>query len=181
MKEEFTNQQIFDLNIPDFETLEMTSVSEKYLKIIIFNRILFSIFLLSAFSMGYYFSHQYFTDSQIILIFSVIILSIAAMITTAWIGFKYRKYALREKDIVYQYGWLKRSLIIVPINRIQHIKIEQGWFSKILHLKSITVFTAGVNGGDVNVSGLPEDIAENINRLIMKTIKVQNPEDEGRI
>lgn len=93
------------------------------------------------------------------------------------IGFKFRKYAVREKDIIYQYGWLKRSIIIIPFNRIQHIKVEQGWFSKILNLKSISVFTAGVSGGDITINGLPEDTAEGINHLIRGRISTEKTED----
>jgi len=83
--------------------------------------------------------------------------------------------------LVYQYGWLKRSVIIVPFNRIQHIKVEQGWFSKILGLKSVSVFTAGVNGGDVTVNGLPEDIAEGINHHIRGTISKEKTDDGGEV
>lgn len=109
----------------------------------------------------------------------MIILLIFFLILEALFEFKYRKYAVREKDIVYQYGLIRSSLMIVPFNRIQHIKIEQGWLSKILQLKSITVFTAGIDGGDISINGLPEDIAESINHLIMKNIRIEKSEDGG--
>lgn len=181
MEQQFDNKQLFDLEIPDFEDLELTPVSSQYLKIIVLNNILFSWFVLAGFSVAYFFFHHQFSLLQIWTVFSVIALLIVFFFLNAVIGFKYRKYAVRENDLVYQYGWLKRTLIIVPFNRIQHIKVEQGWFSKILKLKSISVFTAGIDTGDLSVKGLPEEIAEGINDLILKNIKAENEEDGGRV
>lgn len=180
MNQNFQNPQIFDLEIPDFSDLKLIAVSSKYLKIILFNLSLFSVSLVVAVSVAFYFFNFYLNLLQTWLIILGIFFLIIFLFSNAIIGFKFRKYAVREKDIVYQHGWLKRSLMIVPINRIQHIKIEQGWLSKILQLKSITVFTAGSDGGDISINGLPEDIAESINHLIMKNIKVEKTEDGGQ-
>lgn len=181
MEQNFQNPQIFDIEIPDFESLEMTSVSPKYLNIILLNNVLFSIFVISAFLVSYYFLSENFTGWQIIAVASLLLFLILYVFLSSVIGFKFRKYAVRQHDIVYQYGWLKRSIIIIPFARIQHIKVEQGWFSKILNLKSVSVYTAGVNGGDISIHGLPEEKAEGINNLIMNTISSENNEDGGEI
>lgn len=177
MQQNFQNPQIFDIEIPDFASLEMVSVSPKYLNIILFNNVLFSIFIISAFFVSYYFFSGNFTKLQIIAVASLFFFLIVYVFLSSVIGFKFRKYAVRQHDIVYQYGWLKRNIIIIPFTRIQHIKVEQGWFSKILSLKSVSVYTAGVNGGDISIHGLPEDKAEGINHLIMNTISSENNED----
>ncbi|MDF2930688.1 MAG: hypothetical protein K0R36_19 [Chryseobacterium sp.] len=177
MEQNFQNPQIFDLDIPDFSDIKLTSVSSKYLKIILLNLSLFSVVLIGAVSLAFYFFYFNLSLIQVLAIGIGIFLMIIFLFLNAVIGFKFRKYAVRQKDLVYQCGWLKRSLIIVPFNRIQHIKVEQGWFSKILNLKSISVFTAGINGGDITVNGLPEDIAEGINNLIRKSISKEKTED----
>lgn len=179
MNQNFQNPQIFDLEIPDFNDLKLTAVSPKYLRIILLNLALFSIFLIGAVSVAFYFFYFNLTKLQVSAIVIGIFLMIAFLFLNTIIGFKFRKYAVREKDLVYQYGWLKRSIIIVPFNRIQHVKVEQGWFSRILNLKSIAVFTAGVNGGDVTINGLPEEIAEGINNHIRGTISQEKTEDGG--
>lgn len=179
MNQNFQNPQIFDLEIPDFNDLKLTAVSPKYLRIILLNLALFSIFLIGAVGVAFYFFYLNLTKLQILTIVVGIFLTIVFLFLNAIIGFKFRKYAVREKDLVYQYGWLKRSIIIVPFNRIQHVKVEQGWFSRILNLKSIAVFTAGVNGGDVTINGLPEEIAEGINNHIRGTISQEKTEDGG--
>ncbi|KUJ53138.1 PH domain-containing protein [Chryseobacterium sp. JAH] len=180
MEQNFQNPQIFDLEIPDFSDLKLISVSSKYLNIILLNLTLFSIFLIGAFGVAFYFFYFNLTKLQILTIVTGIFLIIVFLFLNAIIGFKFRKYAVREKDLIYQYGWLKRSVIIVPFKRIQHIKVEQGWFSKILNLKSISAYTAGVSGGDVTINGLPEDIAEGINQLIRHSISEEKKEDGGQ-
>jgi membrane protein YdbS with pleckstrin-like domain len=35
-------------------------------------------------------------------------------------------YAIREKDITYQSGWLWKSMTTIPFNRVQHCDIRQG-------------------------------------------------------
>ena len=128
MEQNFQNLQIFDLDIPDFSDVKLTSVSSKYLKIILLNLSLFSVVLIGAVSLAFYFFYFNLSLIQVLAIGIVIFLMIIFLFLNAVIGFKFRKYAVRQKDLVYQYGWLKRSLIIVPFNRIQHIKVEQGWF-----------------------------------------------------
>ncbi|WP_144281599.1 PH domain-containing protein [Chryseobacterium echinoideorum] len=181
MQQKFQNPQVFDIEIPDFENLEMVSVSPKYLNIILFNNALFSGFIVSAFFISYYFFGENFSITPIIALALVILILIIYIFLSSVIGFKFRKYAVRQHDLVYQYGWLKRSIIIIPFTRIQHIKVEQGWFSKILNLKSVSVYTAGVNGGDISIHGLPQEKAEEINHMIMNTISSENNEDGGEI
>ncbi|UFH32671.1 PH domain-containing protein [Chryseobacterium sp. C-71] len=179
MEQNFQNPQIFDLEIPDFNDLKLTAVLPKYLKIILLNLALFSVFLVGAVSTAIYFFYFNLTILQVWAIVIGVFLMIVFLFLNTIIGFKFRKYAVREKDLVYQYGWLKRSIIIVPFSRIQHIKVEQGWFSKILNLKSVSVFTAGVSGGDITINGLPEDIAEGINNHIRRSISKEKTEDGG--
>jgi len=177
MEQNFQNPQIFDLEIPDFSDLKLKAISPKYLRIILFNLSLFSILLVGSVAVAFYFFYFNLSMIQVWAVVIGILLLIVFLFLNTFIGFKFRKYAVREKDLVYQYGWLKRSIIIIPFSRIQHIKVEQGWFSKILNLKSISVFTAGVNGGDITISGLPEDIAEGINNHIRTSISKEKVEN----
>lgn len=179
MEQNFQNPQIFDLEIPDFSDLKLTAVSPKYLRIILLNLSLFSVFLILTTASAFYFFYFNLNQFQILAIIIGICLIIIILFLNAIIGFKFRKYAIRDKDLVYQHGWLKRTFTIVPFNRVQHIKVEQGWFSKILNLKSVSVFTAGVSGGDITINGLPEDIAEGINHHIRESISKEKIEDGG--
>ena len=177
-EENFQNPQIFDFEIPDFENVELKSISKDYLKIILFNLTIFSAAIIIGYGVLYFKLNQNLTNQEFFLIGFIVLLTIFYLFLNSIIGFKYRKYALREKDLIYQYGWIKRTIIIVPFNRIQHITVAQGWFSRLLKLKTISVFTAGVSGGDISIKGLPEEIAEGINNHIRGTISKENNEDE---
>lgn len=177
MEQNFQNPQIFDLNIPDFRDLKLISVSPKYLRIILLNLSIFSVFLIVIVSTGLYFFHLELSLTQIWIIVITIFILILFLYVNALVGFKFRKYAVRENDLVFQHGWVKRSVIIVPFKRTQHIKVEQGWYSKILNLKSVSVFTAGVSGGDITIHGLPEDIAEGINHHVRRSISSEKTDD----
>ncbi|MCW3167386.1 PH domain-containing protein [Chryseobacterium sp. 09-1422] len=179
MENNFQNFQVFDLKIPDFGDLKLVSISPKYLQIILLNIVLFSVFLIGVMGVAFYFFYFNLSSLEIWAIVVGIFLLIVFLFLNAVIGFKFRKYAIREKDLVYQHGWFKRTLMIVPFKRIQHIKVEQGWFSKILNLKSVAVYTAGVSGGDITINGLPEDIAEGINNLIRESISKEKTDNGG--
>lgn len=90
--------------------------------------------------------------------------------------FRQKGYALRSRDIVYKSGLLWKKKIIIPFNRIQHCEIQQGPFSKMFGLKSLTVFTAGGGSSDLSIGGLPEDGAEELKEFIVAKI---NAEDDA--
>ncbi|MEL7147871.1 MAG: PH domain-containing protein [Bacteroidota bacterium] len=89
--------------------------------------------------------------------------------------FRQKGYALRDKDMVYKSGLLWKKIIIIPLNRIQHCEVQQGPFSKIFGLKSLTAFTAGGASSDLRVAGLPEEKAEQLKEFIIS--KITNEHD----
>lgn len=78
-----------------------------------------------------------------------------------------RGYALRDKDIVYRAGLLWRSVQVVPFNRVQHASTDSGPLERRFGLAALTVFTAGGSGGDLQIAGLGEQLAENLRAYIV--------------
>lgn len=171
---DFQNNPILNQDLPDFEQAKFTAISKKYLKIVLFNSAVFSVFFLVATGVGFYFLREVL-EEKTWLIFLPTLLLVLWIFVRNYFAFFQRKYAVREKDVVYHYGLLKRNIVIVPFNRIQHIELKEGWFSRMLGLKSISVFTAGSE--DLTIRGLPKEVAENINQLILNKIK-DEPQDE---
>ena len=60
------------------------------------------------------------------------------MIIYSGLAFHYMGYALREKDISYRSGWLWRSMVTVPFNRVQHCEIKQGLIDRRFGLSRLT-------------------------------------------
>lgn len=96
-----------------------------------------------------------------------------------FIPLKYRQkgYSVRDKDIIYKSGLFWKKKIIIPFNRIQHCEVQQGPFSKIFGLKSLTAFTAGGGSSDLRIGGLPEEGAEELKEFIISKITSEHDVD----
>ncbi|MBK8701608.1 MAG: PH domain-containing protein [Saprospiraceae bacterium] len=94
-------------------------------------------------------------------------------------SFNYRGFAIRNHDILYKYGWLWRSLIVVPFNRIQHLEINQGPIDRMFDLASLQLFTAGGSSSDLEITGLSPTQAADIKAFIMqKNSSIETDESE---
>jgi uncharacterized protein len=100
-----------------------------------------------------------------IYLFFAILLVLSFMYLVDIKGFKHIGFALRSHDIIYKHGWLWRSIVAIPFNRIQHIEVHQGPIDRLFDLSSITLYTAG--GSDVEIEGLSPEQAESIKAYIM--------------
>ena len=78
-----------------------------------------------------------------------------------------KKYALRERDIIYQSGLLWRRYTVLPFNRVQHAEVQQGPVERLFELSKLKIYTAGGSGSDMIISGLPLDRAQNIKHFIL--------------
>lgn len=163
--------QNIDINtFPDITKIEFKRINSKYLKVILFNISLFFIILL----VGLVLWIEFFLNKEIpnyTIYFYFTFTSIFAFIYIVFsIGFKKRKYAVREKDVSYKSGILFKKTTTVPFNRIQHIEIDQGPISRFFKLATISVFTAGDSSDDLKISGLLKEDALKIKEFISTKI-----------
>lgn len=86
------------------------------------------------------------------------------------LAFKKRKYALRERDIIYSKGLIVNSTTTVPIKRIQHIEEVRNWLSRYFGLATLKIFTAGESGSDLSIQGLPAEEARRIHDYISEKV-----------
>lgn len=173
MSEElFSNNKIVIDNIPTFENANYTPLNKEYINVIIINLLLIFSFVF----MGIVVLH--FTSSLTLgIIFSFILFSIVFFVFLFFLykkSFKRRGYLLREKDILYASGLLSYTTTIVPINRIQHVAIHQGIFSRMYHLSEIQIYTAGSNSSDLFIAGLSLEDAEKIKEYIVSEVSKSN-------
>jgi len=86
-----------------------------------------------------------------------------------WMAHKrfYREvYAVREKDIIHMKGYWFRRQVTVPYVRVQHVEIRQGPIARSLNLGSISVYTAGTEGGHLVISDIEFSEAERIKQFV---------------
>ena len=174
---DFSNQQIFEEYFPQYEFVDFQRISSAYKKVIFLNvGILAFIFFCIIGVAGYFL----FTDEKTIFITVTAFLLLLILIIgcSNILGFRNRKYAIRERDIIFQKGLLKIDTLIIPFNRIQHTELQEGWYSRKLGLKSISIFTAGGEDSTMKIYGLPKDIAERISQLILQKIKKEEENND---
>ncbi|MCC1485351.1 PH domain-containing protein [Winogradskyella immobilis] len=157
----FTNSQIDITTLPKLEDLKLEPISPKYFTIIIINVLVTYLSFIGALVVLKYFIedddgfHSVFWYIIVVLILA----SISQMIIYK-LGFKKRKYALREKDIIYSSGYIVNNTTTLPLNRIQHLEITRSFMARRLGLATLKIYSAGESGGDIAIKGLPNAIAE---------------------
>jgi len=86
-------------------------------------------------------------------------------------------YAMRQRDIVYQTGYISKNTTTIPFKRIQHCEITEGPIQKLFKLAALRVYTAGGSGADLNISGLQKDDAAMIKEFITGKIDAHDEEE----
>lgn len=170
--ENFTNETL-DLNsLPKFEEVDFSPLNKNYIKVIYINIAIILVVLAIAIGVLLYFIPE-LQDISTYLIFGISYLVLALILFfSCTISVKRRAFAIREKDILYRRGLLATTTTMMPFNRIQHVAMHEGVFSRIYNLAQIQIFTAGGSTSDIKISGIDKERAESIKELLMQ--KIQN-------
>ncbi|EDP70718.1 membrane-flanked domain [Flavobacteriales bacterium ALC-1] len=167
----FANSQIDINELPKVETVDLKPIEPKYFIIILVNTLIAYIIPIIAIIIIRDFAEQ---DADIKNAFwyliSIICFFCFITILINYLGFKKRKYAMREKDITYSHGYLINNTITLPYNRIQHIEIARSFLARKLGLSTLKIYSAGQSGGDIAIKGLPKDIADAQYAFLIKLI-----------
>lgn len=166
----FTNHQIDLETLPSVDDVDYKPISKQYLKIIILNRGLIFMLLVSALIIAKFLVQDLNFQSAFWYLLATVVL--VAIVTTVFsvLAFNARKYAIREQDVIYSKGLLVHSISAVPITRIQHLEISRSWLARKLNLATLKIFTAGESGIDLSIEGLKYTEAKQINVFLSKKI-----------
>lgn len=91
-----------------------------------------------------------------------------------WIDAGYRGWALREHDIIARYGVLWRSVITLPVARIQHVETTSGPLERSQGLARLKLFTAGGMTADLTVIGLSDRSADRLREYLVEQIRLRD-------
>jgi len=91
-------------------------------------------------------------------------------------SFPFLAFAVREKDVMHQRGWLIRRLKICPFNRIQNCSMQSGPLERKYGLASLIIYTAGTTGADIRISGLLQAEADKLRHFILSKIHTEADE-----
>ena len=166
----FSNSQIDINSIPSLQEVSLNRISNQYLKIILINKLTFFGIFYSILFAGKWFIDD--DEFQNVIPYALLILTIIFVmnIVISVLAFKKRKYALRERDIIYSKGLIVNSTTTVPIKRIQHIEEVRSWLARQFGLATLKIFTAGESGSDLSIQGLPAKEAKRIHDYISERV-----------
>ncbi len=89
-------------------------------------------------------------------------------------SFKRRGFALREKDVLYKSGVIAETTTIIPLNRIQHVALNEGVLSRVFKLGTLQIYTAGGNSGQISIAGIPIEQAKVMKEALVQRLVVQS-------
>ena len=167
----FENNKILAQDLPNYETVAATVLDKKhYWVVLISTFIVFSfisvVIILCFYSFSFLKSIPY-KQAAAIAYFSFW----GLYVVYSWIGFKRKSYCYRTHDVIYNYGVFHKTTVLIPFNRIQHIALHQGLFSRKFGLASLQFYTAGGSTTDISIPGIPLEIAKSFKEMISDKIE----------
>lgn len=174
--EEFSNEQIDLHKLPSIEDIDYVGLDKNYLTVNLISLTIFWVIFGSAAFIFLYFNIWDLPSWLNSLIGSVVAIIIILSYISVNLGFKKKKYALREKDVVYQTGLLWRKLTVLPFNRIQHAEVEQGPIERLFELSKLKIYTAGGASSDLNIGGISPERAQAMKFYILRQTAIDEEE-----
>lgn len=168
--QEFTNETTELIDFPRFEEVKLNQLQPKYFTVVAIILSLINFIILMVYLVTYYFQTELFSNTIWLLIGIAILILIGLSYPLAKIGIKKKGYAFRTHDAIYKSGLISETTTIIPFNRVQHVALHQGFFSRKLGLASVELFTAGGNSSDIKIPGLLLEDAQKIKNLVSKKI-----------
>lgn len=167
----FENNKILAQDLPNYEAVAATVLDKKHYWVVLISTFLIFSFISVGLMLCFYFLNflksmpykqaaaiAYFTFWGLYVIYS-------------WVGFKRKSYCYRDHDVIYNFGVFHKTTVLVPFNRIQHIALHQGLFSRKFRLASLQFYTAGGSATDISIPGMPLEIAKSFKEIISDKIE----------
>lgn len=169
--ENFSNETVDITRLPRFEQVSFLALKKSYWKVVLIN--LAIVFLLMAIGLGLALLKIKELVVYQLEISSAFGLFVVIFIFFSYVSYKKKGFAFREQDVLFKYGIIATSTIVIPYNRIQHVALHEGVISRYFGLAKIEIFTAGGRSSDIEIPGIQKEQAENIKQLLMGKIQKQ--------
>ena len=166
----FSNTEIDISNLPRAEEVPLQPLHPKYLKLLRIEWVITAVVLIVAATLLLVLVPRFQQLPMVALLPAGVVLFLCFYYFLQEKTFPYRAYAVREQDVLYQKGWIIRSLKVCPFNRIQNCSVQSGPLERRFGLASLTLFTAGSSGADLRIHGLTQTEADNLRQFILSRI-----------
>ncbi|MEJ5995528.1 PH domain-containing protein [Pedobacter sp. Du54] len=165
---EFTNEPIEIDLLPKFEEVSLNAPDPRFWRVIAIN--ISILMILSAIGIGLFIFFNEPVRAYSLPIITGFMLLFLLLFLLYKVSFKKRGYALREKDMIYKSGIIAETTTVVPLNRIQHVALDEGLFSRMYNLATLQIYTAGGSTGHMHIAGIPLHQARAIKEALLKKL-----------
>lgn len=167
----FSNPEIEITSLPKAEEVQLIPIDERYYTVITYYKVFywFVIFIISLI-VGIL-NKEFHSWTMVGITLAAFTVLCFLNFRLAYLNFKNKAFAIREHDILYQTGWLNKSLHVCPFNRIQHCSVDAGVFERDLGISKLRIYSAGANDSDIVIPGLTLEQANDMRDLII--LKIQ--------
>lgn len=166
----FSNTEVDLASLPAAESVDLQPVHRRYLGLLRIEWAITSLVLATIAGALIFFIPSLHATRAWILIAAVALLLMGFYLLLVENGFRQMAYAVREHDILYRSGWLFRTLRACPFNRVQNCSVRSGPLERQASLATLVLYTAGAEGADLRIPGLPQEEAERLRQFILSKI-----------
>lgn len=166
--QDFTNEIIDIDQLPKYEEVTLTSPHPKYWNVMVIN--ICVIFLISGLALTTFLVLNKLIKPYLYPILIAYLIVLVVTFILYYLSFKKRGFTLREKDVIYKKGIIAESTTVIPLNRIQHVALDEGLFSRFYGLATLQVYTASGISGHIFIAGIPIEKAKTIKEALVKRL-----------
>lgn len=171
----FTNETINLDALPKYEETTLTHPDPKYWNLILINLVLFFTIIGIGLAIIIFFNED---TQHNWMIWTGLYIAFAAFLFLVFrASFKRRGFALREKDVLYKSGIIAETTTIVPLNRIQHVALNEGFLSRMFQLGTLQIYTAGGSSGEIRIAGVPIEQAKAMKEALVQRLVVNSEKE----
>jgi hypothetical protein len=165
---QFSNPEIVISTLPKVEETRLVPVDERYYTVLSYNLVVYWIVFFVATLVVMILNREFHSWMMAGITLFVFATLCFLHFRLTYLTFKNMAYAIREHDILYQTGWLRKSLHVCPYNRIQHCSVDAGVFERNLGITKLKIYSAGGNDSDIVIPGLTPEQANSMRELIIQ-------------
>lgn len=164
----FTNEQLMTEKLPSVENIQFEKLELTHRTISIISTCLLFLLFIAGYFIAAFFESRMLDWPFMYLFLLVWLLFLGFFMLVSFKSYEFEGYALRQHDIIHKHGWIFRSELIVPFNRVQHCEVNQGPLDRLMGLSTLSVFTAGGSSSDISIPGLKPETAAALKEFIIR-------------
>jgi len=164
---QFSNVELDISSLPKAEDAKLIPIDERYYTVVSYYQVFYWFILFIVTLIVAIMNEEFHSWMMVGITTTAFIVICFLSFRLSYLNFKNKAFAVREHDILYQTGWLTKSLHVCPFNRIQHCSVDAGVFERDLGISKLRIYSAGGNDSDIVIHGLTQEQANELRDLII--------------